>query len=106
MLTTLFTHLPIAVQVWATDTIIPTPTTTALYDDDDVTPGVVGFAVTAAFAIVVILLGLDLFRRVRRMRHREDAKAEIAAELALREATDGLNDDPPSNDDSDLEERN
>lgn len=90
MLTTLLAHLPISLQVWATENIVPTPTESPLYDDDDVTPGVIGFGFTAVFAIVVILLGLDLYRRVRRMRYREEAREAIAAELReTRDTSDG-----------------
>lgn len=55
---------------------------TPLYNPDDVTPGVIGFAFTVVFAVAVILIGLDLYRRVRRMRYREEIREEIAAELA------------------------
>lgn len=49
---------------------------------DDVTPGVIGFVFTALFAVAVILIGLDLYRRVRRTKIREEVRAEISAELA------------------------
>lgn len=89
MMTTLMALLPTTVVVWATENIVPTPTETPLYNDDDVTPGVVGFVFTALFAVAVILIGLDLYRRVRRVRYREEAREAIAAELAARDADGG-----------------
>ena len=55
-------------------------------DPNSVTPGVVGFIVTFAVMIAVLLLVLDMVRRVRRVRYRE----EIAQKL------DGLT--PPAED--------
>lgn len=48
---------------------------------DEVTPGWVGFAITAVFIIIVILLIFDMVRRMRRVRYREEAQERIAAEL-------------------------
>ncbi|MFA4841246.1 MAG: hypothetical protein WC580_06035 [Agrococcus sp.] len=56
------------------------------FDPNQVTPGVIGFAVTAIIAVVVILLLWDFNRRVRRINDRADAKARIEEELAAREA--------------------
>lgn len=53
---------------------------------DDVTPGVIGFVFTAIIACAAILIGLDLYRRVRRTRYREEVRAEIAQEMAEAEA--------------------
>lgn len=50
-------------------------------NEEDVTPGVIGFAFTAVFAIAVILLGIDLFRRIRRVRYREEVRLQIEDEL-------------------------
>lgn len=60
---------------------------------DDVTPGVLGFAFTAVFAIVVILIGLDMYRRIRRMNYREEVRADIAAEMSDGD-TDGVDEGP------------
>ena len=49
---------------------------------DDVTPGVLGFVITLLFALAVIGIGLDLYRRVRRMQYRQEVLEEIEAELA------------------------
>ena len=52
------------------------------YDPNQVTPGVIGFAVTALIAVAVILLLWDFNRRVRRINDRADVKERIQAELA------------------------
>lgn len=56
------------------------------FDPNQVTPGVIGFAVTAIVAIVIMLLMYDFNRRVRRINDRADVKARIDAEVAAREA--------------------
>ncbi len=60
--------------------MIPTPTPTPI-SADQVTPGWVGFVVTAVFVLVVIVLIFDMVRRMRRVRYREEARDRIAAEL-------------------------
>ena len=50
-------------------------------DEDQVTPGVIGFVVTAVLLVVVILLALDMVRRVRRVRYRAESQERIAEEL-------------------------
>lgn len=85
MIALLLAQLPDFISAVGLDTIVMAATD-APYDEDDVTPGVVGFVFSALFAIAVILLGLDLYRRVRRTNYREQVRQEIAAELAEREA--------------------
>lgn len=63
---------------------------------DDVTPGVIGFVFTAVFAVAVILLGLDMYRRVRRMQYRAEVHEEIEAELAAQEAPEAEAENPES----------
>lgn len=58
----------------------PTPTPGPEVDPDLVTPGVVGFIVTAFIAIAVILLVWDMMRRIRRGRVRADIQEELEAE--------------------------
>lgn len=58
------------------------------FDANQVTPGVIGFAVTAVIALVVILLLWDFNRRVRRINDRADVKERIEAELAERRASE------------------
>jgi len=50
-------------------------------DENQVTPGVVGFVITAVLFVVVILLALDMVRRVRRVRYRAESRQRIAEEL-------------------------
>jgi len=52
-------------------------------DPNGVTPGVVGFLITAAVAITSIFLILDMNRRMRRLRYREEAAANVDAEVAV-----------------------
>lgn len=59
----------------------PTPTPTT-FDEDSVTPGWLGFVVTAVLVAAVVLLILDMVRRMRRVRYRAEARERIAAELA------------------------
>ncbi|MBN9606373.1 MAG: hypothetical protein J0G30_07165 [Actinomycetales bacterium] len=49
-------------------------------------PGVWGFVVTAFVAVVVILLVIDMVRRMRRVRYRDEVRAELDAEQAGRDA--------------------
>lgn len=60
----------------ATPSPAPTPV-----DENLVTPGVVGFLVTGLFFLAIVLLAVDLGRRIRRVRYREQARQKIAAEL-------------------------
>jgi len=50
--------------------------------DDQVTPGVWGFVITAAVGIAAVLLIIDMSRRIRRVNYRERVLADIAAEKA------------------------
>lgn len=84
-----------------------TPTPTPGYDEDQVTPGVIGFVVTAVFVAVIVLLLLDMVRRVRRVRYRAESQRRIAEELeasATDDATDsggdGAGDLPPTHPDT------
>ena len=52
-------------------------------DPTGVTPGVVGFIITAAVAISAIFLILDMNRRMRRLRYRDEAATNIDAEVAV-----------------------
>ena len=59
----------------------PTPTPTP-FDENLVTPGVVGFIVTFGLIVATILILIDMNRRTRRVNY----KAEIAARLDAEEA--------------------
>jgi flagellar biosynthesis/type III secretory pathway M-ring protein FliF/YscJ len=77
----------IAVILSAATTPTPTPTPSEV-DPDIVTPGVVGFLVTAFVAIAVILLVWDMMRRIRRGRVRADIQEELDAEEQAARATE------------------
>ena len=71
-------------------TIDPTPTPIPAFEGDPniVTPGVVGFAVTFLIAVATVLLVIDMTRRIRRVRYREEIRQELVAEQEL-SANDG-----------------
>lgn len=71
-------------------TIDPTPTPTPPFDPNSVTPGWVGFTIMFLLAVAVILLIMDMVRRVRRVRYRGEIQERLGAE---REAEDSA---PPS----------
>ena len=58
-------------------TATPAP---SIPDDDLVTPGWVGFVVIFALALVTVFLIIDMTRRIRRVRYREEIRAKLAAE--------------------------
>ncbi len=73
----------------------PTPTPTGGPSDDQVTPGVVGFVVTFAIAVATVLLILDMVRRIRRVRYREEIAQKLDAEQAAGEKDAASGDDRP-----------
>ncbi len=58
----------------------PSPVPTSGVDADLVTPGVWGFAITFLLVVVVVLLIIDMTRRVRRVTHRAQVREQLAAE--------------------------
>lgn len=54
-----------------------------------VTPGVIGFVATFGVGIASLLLILDMVRRVRRVRYREEIAAKLDAEEAAAKAGSG-----------------
>lgn len=58
----------------------PTPAPTSGPSEDAVTPGVVGFTVTFLIAVAAVLLILDMTRRIRRVRYREEIARKLDAE--------------------------
>ena len=82
-------HTALGALVRAT-TSTPIPTPTLRVDPDLVTPGPWGFAVIAFLTLAVILLILDMMRRIRRARFR----AEINEQLDAEEQASG-EDEPP-----------
>lgn len=60
----------------------PTPSPTADFDPNLVTPGVVGFVVTLGLIVATIVILISMNRRVRRVNYR----AQIAERLDAEEA--------------------
>lgn len=52
----------------------------AVENPDLVTPGVWGFVITFAVAVAAVLLIMDMVRRIRRVRYREDIARKLDAE--------------------------
>ena len=71
-------HLLTTAILW----LAPEPTPAPEIDENLVTPGVIGFVVTLLIALVTIALLVDMVRRIRRVRYREQVRAEIEAERA------------------------
>ncbi|MDR6865616.1 hypothetical protein J2Y69_000198 [Microbacterium resistens] len=68
--------------------VSPSPTPTV--DPELVTPGPIGFGIMAVLVVGVVLLIWDMQRRIRRVRYREEVRAELdAEELAGRAAAPG-----------------
>lgn len=76
-------HLLLTVGVWLAAT--PTPTPTSGPNEDQVTPGVVGFTVTFLIAVAAVLLVMDMVRRIRRVRYRAEIAEKLDAEQASRD---------------------
>lgn len=72
--------------VWLAAT--PTPTPTSGPNEDQVTPGVVGFTVTFLIAVAVVLLVIDMTRRIRRVRYRAEIAEKLDAEQSARSEDD------------------
>ncbi|MFT6973669.1 MAG: hypothetical protein ACJAV4_000902 [Pontimonas sp.] len=51
-------------------------------DPNSVTPGVIGFVFTFIIAASVLLLVLDMVRRVRKVRYREEIKLKLDEEAS------------------------
>ena len=67
----------LATIVWLAD-----PSQPPGFDGDEnlVTPGVIGFVVTFFIAVATVLLILDMTRRIRRTRYREEIREKLADE--------------------------
>jgi hypothetical protein len=73
--------------MYSIDVIAATVTTGLLraadqpqFDPDTVTPGFIGFIATFGVAVVVILLAIDMVRRVRRVNYREQVRQQLEHE--------------------------
>lgn len=62
----------------------PTPTPFPDYTGDPnlITPGVWGFVIIFVIAVVTVLLIIDMTRRIRRSRYREEVRVKLEAEQA------------------------
>lgn len=69
------------ISLWMLD---PTPSPIPAFEGDPniVTPGVIGFAVTFLIALATVFLVIDMTRRIRRVRYREEVREELEAEQA------------------------
>ncbi|HEY1156073.1 MAG TPA: hypothetical protein VGE95_07280 [Arthrobacter sp.] len=77
-----------------TPTPLPTPTLRNGISEDQVTPGLLGFIMTAFFVVVTALLIVDMVRRIRRVRYRAQVEEErlaaaAAADIEAAEAQEG-----------------
>lgn len=64
-------------------------------DPNGVTPGVIGFVATAVVGIASIFLIIDMNRRMRRIRYREEAKINVDAEEAVERLIESTREDKP-----------
>jgi hypothetical protein len=60
----------------------PVPSPSPEFDEDLVTPGIWGFAITLAVMVAVVLLIIDMTRRIRRVNYRAQVRDQLAAEEA------------------------
>jgi uncharacterized membrane protein YcjF (UPF0283 family) len=60
----------------------PSPVPTSNVNEDLVTPGVWGFAITALVMVAVILLIIDMVRRMRRLNYRAEIRQRLEDEAA------------------------
>ncbi|MGX5696301.1 hypothetical protein ACWKWP_08900 [Agromyces soli] len=58
------------------------------FDPNTVTPGVIGFVLTFLVMVAVLLLVLDMVRRIRRVNYRAQVNEQLDAEEREREASD------------------
>jgi hypothetical protein len=68
------------------------------FDPDTVTPGFVGFIATFGVAAIVILLVIDMVRRIRRVNYRAQVREQLEREAMTADAA-RLSDDVPVSDD-------
>lgn len=59
------------------------------FDENTVTPGVVGFFITFAVAVLTVVLLVDMTRRIRRTRYRGEIREQLQREAAQGKAPQG-----------------
>lgn len=69
----------------------PSPSLRPGLSQDQVTPGLLGFLLTAFIVVLTALLIVDMVRRIRRVRYRAQVEEERAAAEAM---TDGAGQQP------------
>jgi hypothetical protein len=82
---TFLTDAALRAGTWLTNEVpSPTPSGYGVYtgDEDLVTPGIVGFIITFLIALATVFLVIDMVRRVRRTRYREEIREKLEAEAA------------------------
>lgn len=67
-------------MLWQLITATPSPVPSPNVNGNLVTPGVEGFAITAAVMVVVILLIIDMVRRMRRVNYRAEIRQRLEDE--------------------------
>lgn len=75
-------HILAVVRTGLLETPMPTPTVKL----EDVTPGPYGFLIVALLAVAVVLLVIDMLRRVRRIKYRAEVHEMLDAEEAVTSA--------------------
>jgi hypothetical protein len=73
--------------LWFSLTASPVPTPPPGFDEDLVTPGIWGFVLTIGVIVAVVLLIIDMVRRIRRVTYRAQVQEQLAAEAEEREKT-------------------
>lgn len=76
--------------------VTPSPSPKPQFDPNDVTPTVLGFVATLLFAVAVILLLLDMNRRIRRVRYRAEITEKLDAERDAANGADAAGASPAS----------
>jgi hypothetical protein len=87
---TFLTDAALRAGTWLTNEVpSPTPSGYGVYtgDEDLVTPGIVGFIITFLIALATVFLVIDMVRRVRRTRYREEIREKLEAEAAAANGT-------------------
>ncbi len=79
---------------WRLVDATPSPIPTSNVADDLVTPGVWGFTITVLVMVAVILLIIDMVRRLRRLNYRAEIRERLEQEAAAASGTPGA--DSPS----------
>lgn len=89
-------HLLLALAT--TPTPLPSPSLREGISEDQITPGLWGFIMTAFFVLATTLLIVDMVRRIRRVRYRAQVEEErmAAAAAADVEASDALDGTGPA----------